>query len=376
MKKYIILATFLVATGLLNAQESEVSQHVLIQKSIEKQARTFLKNKEINSVSIGIFKDGTTYTGHFGELEKGKGNTPNDQTIYEIASVTKTMTGYLVARAVFEKKLQLNDDIRKYLGEGYSNLEYDNEPITIQHLLTHTSGLPLFLPSKMNGVFEKKDPSVPFEYHELEMKYGKEDFLLALKNMALEAAPGLEYKYSNAGAEILGLILEMVYASDLDSLLQKEFLASYGMKDTALHISDERVARLTQGYWMQNKEKSPNQINSFWGAGSGVKSTMQDMMKYIEFQLDETNDAMALSHQSLYSRGKTSKVGFFWNLWADKYGPSYNHHGGTSGMQNWLFIFPKHKLGISIMTNQSGFKTPVKLRKVVDKILKDILSKV
>jgi len=375
MKQSLLVHLVLTLLCSLPAMAQKNSSGAPIQKSIEKQARAFLKNKEINAVSIGVYKDGDIYTSHFGELDREKGNTPNDETIYEIASVSKTMTGYLVANAILEKKIALDDDIRIYLGKGFSNLAYDNEPITIQHLLTHTSGLPLFLPSQMNGVFEKKDPSVPFEYHELEGKFGKDDFLSALRGIQLETAPGNNYFYSNAGAEILGFILEKVYASDLDTLLQNKILETMGMPDTTLRISEEQENRLAQGYWMRNKEKSPNQINSFWGAGSGVKSTMQDMMQYIEFQLDDTNDAMALSHQALFSRGKTAKVGFFWNLWEDKYGRSYNHHGGTSGMQNWLFIFPKHKLGISIMTNQSGFKTPVKLRKVVDKILKDILSK-
>ncbi|MEX2565090.1 MAG: hypothetical protein WD431_04050 [Cyclobacteriaceae bacterium] len=58
----------------------------------------------------------------------------------------------------------------------------------------------------------------------------------------------------------------------------------------------------------------------------------------------------------------------------NKYGTSYNHHGGTSGTQNWLFIFPDHQLGISIITNQSGPKTPNLLSKTVKRILKDIIK--
>ena len=86
-----------------------------IHLAIEKNANSFISNPLINSVSIGVFKDGKSYTGHFGELDKGKGNTPTDSTIYEIASVSKSFTGTLVAQAVLDKKLSLEDDIRKHL---------------------------------------------------------------------------------------------------------------------------------------------------------------------------------------------------------------------------------------------------------------------
>jgi CubicO group peptidase (beta-lactamase class C family) len=75
-----------------------------IVKTIQKNGLDFLKNKNINSTSIRIYKEGKMYTEHFGEIEKGKSNPADDGTIYEIGSVTKTMTGYLVARAVLEKK--------------------------------------------------------------------------------------------------------------------------------------------------------------------------------------------------------------------------------------------------------------------------------
>ncbi len=144
----------LVSLSLFSQTKQDVSDN-LIYKSINKHASVFLKNKEINSVSIGLYKDGKTYTRHFGELIKGKGNLPNDNSVYEIASVTKTMTGYLVAKAVLEGKIKLEDDIRMYLNGDFDNLEYDNQAITLQHLLTHTSGLPKFLPLKMNTVFEQ-----------------------------------------------------------------------------------------------------------------------------------------------------------------------------------------------------------------------------
>jgi CubicO group peptidase (beta-lactamase class C family) len=347
------------------SQNNTINDH--ISKAIEKNGRAFLKNENINSVSIGIYKDGEIYTRHFGEIEKGKGNTPDNETIYEIGSVTKTMTGYLIAGAVLEEKVKLEDDVRLYLDGDYSNLQYDDNPITIQHLLTHTSGLPMFLPIKMNGVFEKLNENVPNEYYELEQSYDKEQFFTDLKNVSLSVEPGTKYSYSNAGAELIGYVLETLYKIGIDELLKESFLNEYDMHNTAIELNDMQRKKFVRGYWMSNETPSPNQLNKLWATAGGVKMNLTDMMRYMELQLNSETIA-AESHRVLYEEGKTLKIAYFWRAWNDKYGRSYNHHGGTSGTQNWLFISPGHKLGISIITNQSGPKTPDLLSKTVKSI--------
>lgn len=126
---------------------------------------------------------------------------------------------------------------------------------------------------------------------------------------------------------------------------------------------------------MNNEILSPNQLNTLWATRSGMKMTLKDMMSYIKLQLNAQNPIVSESHKVLYKAGKTFKIAYFWRVWNDYYGTSYNHHGGTSGTQNWLFIFTKYKLGISIITNHSGPKTPNKLSKTIKKILKDIVKK-
>jgi D-alanyl-D-alanine-carboxypeptidase/D-alanyl-D-alanine-endopeptidase len=78
-------------------------------------AKKLAGKSEAYSVSIGILKDGKIYTKHYGEIDKGKGNRADDNTYFEIASVTKLFTGQLVAKAVLEGKINLEDDIRKFL---------------------------------------------------------------------------------------------------------------------------------------------------------------------------------------------------------------------------------------------------------------------
>ncbi len=355
----------------LQAQKDKTNT---IEKAITKHGQAFVRDKGINSVSIGIFKAGKRYSQHFGELEKGKGNTPTDETIYEIGSVTKTMTGYLVAKAVLEQKISISDDVRRYLDGDFPNLVYNDKPITIQQLMTHTSGLPMFLPTTMNGLFEQGGENVPTTYFDLEKSYNKDRFFKDLKEVDLTYEPGTVYSYSNAGAELIGHVLETVYQKDIDILLREGFLDEYGMANTAIKIDEIRRHNLTQGYWMNNTTPSPNQLNTLWATGGGAKMNMLDMLSYMALQLNGKNPVVVESHRVLYEGEKLLRLGYFWRVWKDKYGTSYNHHGGTSGMQNWLFIFPKYDLGISIITNQSGFKTPNKLSSTAKKLLKAIVK--
>jgi CubicO group peptidase (beta-lactamase class C family) len=107
---------------------------------------SFTSQPSHNGLSIGVYADGKTYYFNYGTVKRGTPITPTDSTIYELGSVTKTFTAYLLAQAVTEGKLRLQDDVRKYLDGTYPNLAYYGHPITIENLANHTAGLPKFLP--------------------------------------------------------------------------------------------------------------------------------------------------------------------------------------------------------------------------------------
>ncbi|RTZ46333.1 class A beta-lactamase-related serine hydrolase [Chryseobacterium arthrosphaerae] len=110
MRKNILVCIFALAFAKNHAQ-SEKKIYSIIDAAAQKVA----EESKAYSVSVGILKDGKVYTRHFGELDKGKGNKANDDTYFAIASVTKLFTGQLLAQAVLEGKVNLDDDVRKYL---------------------------------------------------------------------------------------------------------------------------------------------------------------------------------------------------------------------------------------------------------------------
>ncbi|MEJ8801368.1 serine hydrolase domain-containing protein [Pontibacter sp. H249] len=371
--KLIILLILGITISSCNKHSKNITNSKIdsVKISIEKNADSLLLDPKINSVSIGIYKDGETYTGHFGELDKGIGNKPTDATIYEIASVSKSFTGTLVAQAVLDKKINLDDDIRKYLDGDFSNLEYNNSPIKIKHLITHTSGLPRSLPTSIDALFDTIDEKLPFRIYEIEKNYSKTQFLGDLQTVKIAAIPGTSFNYSNADTEVMAYILEKVYKMTYDQLLQKFICKPAGMKDTKVKLSAEELNRLANGYGETNK-LVPHFANTLWGADGGIKSTTADLVNYMKFQLENNNLAAAESHKLIFSENDI-KMGYLWPIITnDEDDIYYTIHGGAFGTQNYLLIIPKYNLGVSIITNQSGPETQGKLWNTMNNLLNDI----
>lgn len=341
------------------------------QIAIEKNGGSLLSDPKINAISIGVYKDGKIYTRHFGELDKGKKNMPTDSTIYEIASVSKSFTGTLVAQAVLDKKLDLENDIRKFLKGDYSNLEYKGNPIKVKHLITHTAGLPRFLPTRINDLFNNIDENLPFRIYDIEKDYNKVEFLNDLQSISINIIPGTSYGYSNADVELMAHILENVYQTSFEQLLQKYICERANMKNTKVHLSSSEVKHLANGYGEINN-LVPHFANTLWGAGGGLKSTTSDLVNYMKFQLENKNEVVAESHKLLYSN-ENMEMAYLWPIFNDSEdGTYYNIHGGAFGTQNFLMILPKYDLGISIITNQSGPETQGKLWNTLITLLSEI----
>ncbi|WP_394971335.1 serine hydrolase domain-containing protein [uncultured Croceitalea sp.] len=374
MKTHILI--FFLSIFLVSCKNTEDkrqgAKNSTIELSMDSNANLLLLDSTINALSIGVYKDGKTYINHYGELDKGKGNKPTDETIYEIGSVSKIFAGTLVAQAVVEGKLNLEDDIRKYLKEDFPNLEYQEKSIRIKHLITHTSRLPKFLPKTITEIVENPTDSLVFKIYEIEKNYSKEKFLTDLHTVVLDTIPGTKDGYSSADTELVAHILENIYNKSYNELLQEKIAIKLRLKNTGTVLPKSHQHNLANGY-IKNNTLAPSMINTLWGAGGGMITTMPDLMKYVEFQLNKENEVATKSHQVVFQNGDF-RIGYYWPIRFDEsYGTYYSHHGGAFGIQNYLFIFPEKDMGISVILNQNlNSKTYNKLIKVAVGIMEDL----
>jgi CubicO group peptidase (beta-lactamase class C family) len=103
--------------------------------------RAWLEQYQGIGLSIGIYDDGKSYFYNFGATQLEGNRAPTKDTVYEIGSISKTMAGQLLARAIVESRAAAGDEIERYLGEPYPNLAQDGEKIRLIHLANMTSQL-------------------------------------------------------------------------------------------------------------------------------------------------------------------------------------------------------------------------------------------
>lgn len=364
----INLLLLLSFTSIVYSQQKQgnlITKDVL--SSITKTANTLLNDSKAYSVSIAVVKNGKIYTNHFGEIDKGKGNKANDTTLFEIASVTKVFTGTLIANAVCERKLKLDDDIRIYLNEAYPNLQYKGNPIRIKDLLTHRSGILTPFPDTKE-IRQKYSPdSFLVHKNRLDKSYTKTDFFNALRKVKVDTLPGTTFKYGALGPELCAQILENIYKKNYEDLLNEVILDKLKMNSTKISLTKKDI--VANGYNENGISMSPLSSN-LWGASKMLKSTINDMTKFMEFELSKSNKVVATSHQQIYTN---PNMAYFWEITTDPDGTiSYAKDGGSNGTQNILRIFPKYNLAFIIVMNQSDKNSGTYLENAANNLLTDL----
>jgi len=266
--------------------------------------------------------------------------------------------------------LSLEDSVSQYLP---SDSDVSEKPITIRHLLTHTSGLPNMLPLKANSLLENFiDKRTPQRLNEVIGEYTKKQFLLDFQTLRLTQSSGDAYSYSSAGSELLAYILEQVYDEDYELILEG-FTSELKMNQTKISLSQSEQSQLAVGYHLDKLEPAAPMSRLLWGAAGNMKSTPRDILRYLEFQLDQRNQASLESHKVLYRGLNDQSVAYMWNVSKeDFFGNSLHHHGGVPRAQNYMFVAPEKNFGLFIITNQSGDTTPRVLLKALNGIMADI----
>lgn len=309
---------------------------------VDKSVQTYYKDAKAVGLSIGIVLNGKNYLYNYGEIENGKAILPSQNTIYELGSITKTFTGILLAQAVIDKKINLNDDIRKYLKGDYPNLEYNGTPIKIQDLSNHTSRITRIFPNLWKRT--EWDSLNPYN------SYSRKLLFEGLHDMKMDTLPGVKYTYSNMAVGVLGTIIEDVYKEKYFTLALKYIFKPLKMSNTTIDLSKVDRNNIAQAH---NKQK---QVIPFWsmlevpGIGS-LRTNTSDMVKYISANNANKIPSFALSHKFTF-KGTEGDMGLNWFMHTTPEGYKiYEHGGGTGGSRSSLDCFPDLNSGFIILTN-------------------------
>lgn len=321
--------------------------------------------------AVGVSRDGSVV------LERGYGmanletDTPIRPTsIFHVASVSKQFTAAAIMLLERDGKLSLDDNIRKYVPE----VPDYGTPITIRHLLTHTSGLrdQWELLALARGRFE-------------EDRITEADVLdIVSRQTALNFKPGSEYQYSNTGFTLLGVIVKRVTGQSLRDYADEKIFKPLGM--TRTHFHDDYtmlVPGRTSAYVPRTGGGAAWRVSipnfDTYGATS-LYTTVGDLLKWeANFDHPTVGDATMFARMQTptpLTTGDTSSYGFGLVMGSYRGARYVEHNGADAGYRSYVGRFPERKLAIAIACNSSTANTTALARGVADAFLGSMLATV
>ena len=308
-------------------------------------------------LSVVALADGRTRHYDVGSTRRAQAHPPTPDSVYELASLTKTFTGALAARALHEQRIALDADFGNYLPEPYPNLA----GITLRMLATHTSGLPRDLPDS-DGLLAHPDyDRIGEQFAALNRGFDRAHSLHALHGVQLRAPPGTQEAYSNLGTRVIGYGLEQVEHAGYAQLLAAQITGPLGMHHTLLVPDPAMRARRATPYNRYGHAQPFHDDSA--GAAYGLYSTPRDMARYLAWQLDEGDPVVALAHQPI--RGTLDQGdGLIWHLGRDHGARLLWHGGGSFGTTSQMVLYPDQRQGFVLLSNDACEGSEEQLRQM------------
>jgi CubicO group peptidase (beta-lactamase class C family) len=302
----------------------------------------------VPGVSVGIVWEGEEYTvcagvtNHFQPLEV----TPD--TLFQIGSTTKTVTGTVIMRLVQEGVLDLDAPVRQYLPDLKLADATVVNTVTVRHLLNHTGG--------WVGDFFKG--------------FGDGDDALARYVAEVHTMPqitplGSVWHYNNAAFGIAGRVVEVMTGKSFEAATKEMILEPLGMMDSHFLPEEVMLKRFAVGHYLD--ANGLVQISRPWSLGKSrapiglLVSSVRDQLKYAKFHLSGNpsvlRDDLRLEMQRPTVKGMLGdRFGVTWwvNDTPDSSGGvtrTLRHGGATNGQMSAFYIVPEREFGFTILTN-------------------------
>lgn len=310
-------------------------------------------------ISVGFIASNKEFFTTRGKLNAETQTQIDKNSIFEIASITKILTSNLIAQAVIDHKIKLDDYIDNFLPKVYVLHENLKNKIKISDLASHQSGLPDIDFGKLIVL----DPQQP-------INSVTEETLSVLINNCSELKDFGKYRYSTMGYTLLGQILEKAYDKTYDKIIREKMLEPLKMTKT-----------LTKDFDVKNRTTAHNSeggIQEFikWNvtAPAGlVKSNTSDMVKFLKAILNketEVGKAGIITEKIFYKDGNR-EMGLGTNISTDDKNTIYLKSGDSMGQSSIICYNRVKNWGIVILLDQRNSKMRQNLLNAIyDTVLK------
>ena len=336
MKKllHFLLICFFCTISALNANAQ-------IDNYIQNKIDSIILKNAVPGIFVGIC-DGTKnkyFTGGYANAETKQ--KFNENTFFEIGSITKTFTAYVLLSVLKEKKISDTSSIINYLPDSVqTNSAF--KTISFFKLMNHTSGLPR-MPENFGG---NEDFLQPYKNYDSKLLF---EYLKTAKPNTKN-----KYDYSNLGMALAGVLAERISGKNYAALLDKYIFLPFNIIDAKNTI--EKSNNKSQGYFDDTTKSTYWNMNVMAPAG-GLKCTTKEMLKYLACMSKPINkNAQSIIDTLLIPTAvvnKNIKIGRAWHLLEQKNKPTiYWHNGGTYGFTTFAAFIKETNQTVMVVVNK------------------------
>jgi len=275
-----------------------------------------------------------------GRLNSSSERLIDEDTIFELCSVTKVFTGLLLAQMAESGELGLDDAIEEYLPKHVTVPSRHGQKITFRHLATHTSGL----------------PAMP---DDLSRNYNIQQMYEFLSSYTLTRDVGAEFEYSNLGFGLLGHLLSRKAGQPYETLITDRICRPLGMNNTRIHLSQELKKHLVTGHNYDGRPVDRWALPETLVSAGALRSTTKDLLRFLaaNMNLVESNLYRAMlktQPKNTASSARGHRTGLSWNIRTAKDSQIIWHSGEVEGHSSFIGFDRNKRIGVVVLSNSGS----------------------
>ena len=334
-------------------------------ESIDVYVQRLMRKRHIPGVSVAVVKDGEVVLAKgYGLANVEFGVPATEDTVYQLASVTKTFTATAIMLLVRDGKLSLDDKITERL----TDLPEAWKEVTVRHLLNHTSGIKSYTSTKDFHKSMRKD-------------YAQREIIELVAKEPLEFQPGEKWNYNNTGYFLLGMLIEKVTGKPYGDFMDERVFKPLDMTHTRINDLRAIIPNRAHGYDWDGKElKNGEYVSPTQPFAAGMLvSTVNDLMKWDASLARQTLlDEPSLERMwkaTLLNSSEEAGYGFGWETSKVNGHRRVSHGGGIPGFSTELSRFPDDKLTVIVLTNAEGGHAGAIARTIAGRFVPELAEK-
>lgn len=329
---------------LLSAIAQGQSSAIPSRDSLQRVVVQRIEAGKTTGIILGVIAPGGT-SFHVAAGNERAGKPIDDQTVFEIGSITKAFTGILLAEMAGRGDVRLDQPVVELLPAATKVPERNGRAITLADLSTQSSGLP-----RLPGNLRPADPTNPYADYTPQLLYA------FLAEHQLRRDPGAQYEYSNLGVGLLGHALALRARTSYEALMRERVLAPLKMDHTAITLTPAMRARMSEGHDGAGSVVPLWDIPTLAGAGA-LRSTLRDMMTLASALVapppTPVGRAITQALAPRFTANPSLSIGLGWHRVILGGDTVVFHNGGTAGFRTFIGMNVRTRTAVVLLTNSS-----------------------